>query len=60
MWVNATIRQPTDGVMFKTREDYVGISEFLNSQFDFSSITCQSTIDISLNEEKSYIQGICI
>lgn len=54
--VKATIRQPTDGVVFKTQEDYEGISHFLNSQFDFSSITNQSTDDISMIEEKAYIQ----
>jgi hypothetical protein len=60
MLVDATIRKPTDGVVFTHMDDMNGMCEFLRSHFDFSKINANAFLTSDIQEEKSYISGICL
>jgi len=60
MLVDASIRQPTDGVVFTHSDDIQGFCEFMFANFDFSEINPNPFNMSDIDEESSYISGICL
>ena len=58
MFVEATIRNPIDGIVFTHSDDFAGLANFLVSQFDFSNINPTPFNIDDIQTEKRYITGL--